>query len=119
MKPFDLEAAKRGEPIVTRDGRAVSFVAYLPTLKKACHRVIVTDGDTIQCCDERGNAIDYGPHDWDLFMAPRKRTVWVNVYIKEDGSIYTHGHESEALAKRFGVDIDGSYRGFYPLEIEE
>lgn len=23
MKPFDLEAAKRGEPLVTRDGRSV------------------------------------------------------------------------------------------------
>ena len=27
MKPFDLEAAKRGEPIITRDGVEAHFVA--------------------------------------------------------------------------------------------
>lgn len=28
MKPFDLEAAKRGEPIITRDGVEAHFVAH-------------------------------------------------------------------------------------------
>ena len=27
MKPFDLEAAKRGEPIITRDGVEAHFIA--------------------------------------------------------------------------------------------
>jgi len=30
MKPFDLEAAKRGEPIVCRDGTPAKFVAHVP-----------------------------------------------------------------------------------------
>lgn len=32
MKPFNLQAAMRGEPIVTRDGRKAKFVAYVPEL---------------------------------------------------------------------------------------
>lgn len=28
MKPFDLEAAKRGEPVVTRDGRPVRIICF-------------------------------------------------------------------------------------------
>ena len=30
MKPFDLEAAKRGEPIQCRDGRPVKFIGHVP-----------------------------------------------------------------------------------------
>ena len=34
MKPFDLEAAKRGEPIVTRGGEAAKFIAHVPDADK-------------------------------------------------------------------------------------
>lgn len=30
MKPFNLEAAKRGEPIQTRDGRKAAFIGVIP-----------------------------------------------------------------------------------------
>ena len=39
MKPFDLEAAKRGEPIQLRDGTPCKFIAHVPEAI-ACERVI-------------------------------------------------------------------------------
>ena len=40
MKPFDLEAAKRGDPIQAEDGRKLEFVAYVPGAH-AGYRVVV------------------------------------------------------------------------------
>lgn len=46
MKPFDLEAAKRGEPIVTRDGREAKFIAHVPEATNEYNRVVfLVEGD--------------------------------------------------------------------------
>lgn len=69
MKPFDLEAAKRGEPIVTRDGRKVKFVAYVP---EADDREVVclVDGELI-LFEKCGSFLDKKIQDrMDLLMAP-------------------------------------------------
>ncbi len=81
MKPFDLEAAKRGEPIVTRDGRSVVFVAHDPSFTET-HRVIVRVEGTgsPRCYAESGEYYKNYSDDLDLFMVPRKRTAYVNVY---------------------------------------
>ena len=52
MKPFDLEAAERGDPIQMEDGRKLEFVAYVPEARLE-HRVVVlcptheTNADTL------------------------------------------------------------------------
>lgn len=40
LRPFDLEAAKAGEPICTRDGQKVRFIAHVPEADEA-YRVVV------------------------------------------------------------------------------
>jgi hypothetical protein len=78
MKPFDLEAALRGEPVITRDGRPVKIAGYN---EEATY-------------DEKivGWIQEYGSCSWgedgtyhtsirysnkDLFMAPTERKEWV------------------------------------------
>ena len=88
MKPFDLEAAKAGEKVVTRDGSLVRIVCFdvessthpiLALVKGSCpseHEIIID-------FTERGTSRADGDSDWDLFMAPVKREGWINIYKHE------------------------------------
>lgn len=64
MKPFNLEAAKRGEPIITRDGRKAKFVAYVPEAEEF-QQVLVLIDSHIWSCNSKGEAFAV-----DLCMAP-------------------------------------------------
>jgi hypothetical protein len=81
LKPFDLDAAKRGEPLVTRDGRKATFIAHVPEFD-AYERVMVRI-DGLGCSVSLGEDGKFKPASescHDLFMAPRKVELWVNVY---------------------------------------
>lgn len=68
MKPFDLEAAMRGEPLVTRDGRKAKFVAYVQQ-SKGEKVIALIDGDVFMFF-ENGCYCREGEDSDDLFMAP-------------------------------------------------
>ena len=48
MKPFDLEAAKAGAPIVTRDGRSAKFIAHVAEARNKYQDALVklANGET-------------------------------------------------------------------------
>lgn len=74
MKPFNLEAAKAGKPIVTRDGRVAKFVAHEPD---AVVPVVVLISGRMHLANADGafpNAV------FDLFMAEEEITVYFNEY---------------------------------------
>lgn len=114
MKPFDLEAAKRGEPIQTRDGRKARFVAHVPEAATQRRVIALVYGDEgVSSYGEDGLVVDYYKDTNDLFMAPRKHTVWVNFYdtgchyfpsqMEADVSIYA---TSRIGGKAYPVEID-------------
>lgn len=84
MKPFDLEKAKAGAPVITRNGSAARIICFdradadtyplvaLLRLGEGIDRV-TTHTDQGRYCKEPGN-------DYDLFMGPVKREGWVNIY---------------------------------------
>lgn len=119
MKPFDLEAAKRGEPIVTRDGREAKFIAHVPELNFPV--LVLLDVGLWQA--RKDGTSNVGVHV-DLFMAPKKRTVWVNLYPpKRNGvgitGVYWCDSEDEA-DKQNDTYPDARIGGkAYPVEIEE
>jgi hypothetical protein len=78
MKPFNLEAAKRGEPIVCRDGTPAKFIAHVPEANDG-RRLIVLISNFIFTHFENGREYP-SDTDRDLFMAPKRRIVWVNLY---------------------------------------
>jgi hypothetical protein len=94
-KPFDLEAAKRGEPIITRDGREVKFIAHVPEAQRD-QRVVFLLGNLVYTADEKGRLDKDLDSFADLFMAPKKRTVWVN--LCENHIVYWYDSEKEADA---------------------
>ena len=113
MKPFDLEAAKRGEPLITRDGREAHFIAHTDKVASADKVMAVVSGDW-RAFTEQGERCSGAVSTLDLFMAPKKRTVWVNLY-RNYAAI---GYDTEERADD-GVQGDRIGDRAWPLEIEE
>jgi len=121
MKPFNLEDAKRGEPIVCRDGTPAKFIAHVPEANDG-RRLIVLISNFIFTHFENGREYP-SDTDRDLFMAPKKRTVWVNFYYSSIG-------HPVAFCKNSQVEADEEHSIYshkdkrignraYPVEIEE
>ena len=115
MKPFDLEAAKRGEPIVTRADHDVRFIAHVPEARLS-NQVVCLHGVQILTHFEDGRCTSCsGESSLDLFMAPKKRTVWVNFYTNPERAYYYNTAEC-ADDHEMNCRIGGKA---YPVEIEE
>lgn len=111
MKPFDLEAAKRGEPIVIRNGGNAKFIAYVPEARPY-QRCVYLIGDAVLSTNEEGRAQFDAKND--IYMAPKKRTVWVNFYT--DGTALYYESENEQTRHSNRTRIGGKA---YLVEIEE
>ena len=118
MKPFDLEAAKRGEPICNRRGDPLTFIAYVPDAKEGTNLITLANDGEIFLNYKDGLYIGDGDSAFDIFMAPKKRTVWVNLYNGQDGQIRGFAYESQAVADECAADtrIGGIA---HMMEIEE
>ena len=69
-RPFDLEAAKRGERVVTRDGREVAELHHFTTNTNSKWQICaVIDGSTLWFKAD-GSVSDHVSSGEDLFMAP-------------------------------------------------
>lgn len=118
MKPFDLEAAKRGEPVCTRDGTPVQQLVHFPEGGRV-NKIAALSGGVINTYDDQGRY--YGDEgsvsERDLLMAPRKRTVWVNVY-PPGTNCFGGAYETEAIANNYAGRNRIGNRA-WPLEIED
>ena len=120
MKPFGLEAAMRGEPICTRDGQPAKFIAFVPEASEE-QQLIVLIGTNIWRLYPDGRVHQgESQRSSDLFMAPKKRTVWINLYEHSSAldSYDAFVYDSEEMANnaRSADRIGGKA---WPLEIEE
>lgn len=94
-KPFDIEAAKAGAPLICRDGTPAKFIAHVPEADSSYQVAALIRGEiyafsAIGCyCNTKANE--------DLFLAPVKRKAWVNIY--EDGN----RHETKELADQRAI----------------
>jgi hypothetical protein len=81
MKPFNLEKALAGEPVITRDGRRVKIAGYneeIYPLNISLLGWIRSDIGWCEYawyCNGRYNSGEDNPSD--LFMAPTERKEWV------------------------------------------
>lgn len=117
MKPFDLEAAKRGEPIVTRDGREAKFIAHVPEAKDSLKLIIRVGSEVFGTRNNGAYGNGNRENAFDLFMAPKNRTVWVNLYPDSITGVYWCNSEEEAnRMNNSGTRIGGKA---YPVEVEE
>ena len=82
MEKFNLEEALAGKPVVTRNGKKVTELhLFKSTTGKPVIAIVegLVAGYTILGKDD-----DARDSIWDLFMAPQKKSIWVNVYDKKD-----------------------------------
>ena len=88
MRPFDLEKALAGEPVVTRDGKKVTEIFLLKTVTARQNNLLaVVDGDWYIFF--RNGALEPGLScNGDLFMAPVKMQERVRVFRCKGGESY-------------------------------
>lgn len=94
LKPFDLEAAKAGKPVCTRDGYKARIICFDA---KGMHQPIValvTQDNGVEYIETyysngRFNDDINSQSSGDLMMLPEKKEGWVNVYHNEKGEYWS------------------------------
>lgn len=105
MKPFDLERAKAGAKVCTRDGRSARIICFdrkqhtYPIVALIQHEFKKYEEDLTTHCND-GKRCPTQEQREDLFMVPVKKEGWVNVYTDRDryytgGYIYPTKEEAE------------------------
>ena len=112
MKPFDIEAAKRGEPVCTADGREVKLYAFdFPATQSGAPQPVIgvyrEDEDWVAASwSSTGRFWAKSADSNDLRMAPRKETRWVVTWKGEGSSaIYSDAFSDEVLARNTAVTL--------------
>ena len=86
LKPFNLEAAKAGKPVCTRDGRKARIICFD---RKFYHDgynypivAMVNDNDNelVHAYTQDGLLVGNMEGELDLMMLPERKDGWVNVY---------------------------------------
>lgn len=103
LKPFDLEAAKSGKPVCTRDGRKARIICFDYNGETGDYPIVaLVHYNKGNKCYERvlkytsdGLFNKYGDcqHDADLMMLPEKKSGWINV--KKDAGLFKSREEAE------------------------
>jgi len=96
--PFDLEAAKRGEPVQTRENMPLRFEQHLPHATPS-QQLIFTDPDgKIITRYVDGRLHCSGPSPYDIVMTPKPRTVlferWAGI-IEGGGYLFVRELDAE------------------------
>jgi hypothetical protein len=112
-KPFNLERALAGDPVVTRDGKPVTQLTLF-NISGRFPLVGVVDNSNESWTPTGLLCANGQTSCFDLFMAPKKRTVWVNLY----GSGFCHWYNTKAEADEASSRFRIGNRA-WPLEIEE
>ena len=117
MRPFNLEAALAGEPVMLGSGEEVHYVG-----ENNGHLIVVHDwkGEKRPGAFTRGGVHTQAPTLY-LVMKPKKRTLWINVYDALDTSTQAYPYRTMEEADRIHGMVSRERVGSraWPLEIEE
>ena len=87
LKPFDLEAAKKGKPVCTRDGRKARIICFDAKGDKPIIALVEAKGNKDALIEKveryfiNGHSVfEVRETNNDLMMLPEKKEGWVNVY---------------------------------------
>ena len=98
LKPFNLEEAKEGKPVCTRDGRKARIICF--DLKNEDNPIVAAivnhSIENLFYYTKNGKLIDGIESDEDLMMLPEKKEGWVNVY--KDGLLDTKSYPTKKEA---------------------
>lgn len=86
LKPFDLEAAKAGKPVCTRDGRKARIICFDAKRKDGKNIMALIPSkeypgfEDLVAYPNNGNYHGGHENDGDLMMLPEEKEGWVNIY---------------------------------------
>ncbi len=93
LKPFDIQKAREGKSVCTRDGHKARIICFDRRLfyKNVSYPILAlverSDGEDDVCgYNEKGKVLieDGAEYKDDLMMLPEKKEGWVNVYKREN-----------------------------------
>lgn len=125
MRPFNLDEAKAGKPVCTRDGRDARIICF--DYKHECYSIIALVDNKGKCTESLSMYTNSGAiyinrvsSASDLFMKTEKREGWVNIYKHpEHGSFVGSSiFETEESAKLAATNIN-KYKTTTKIEWEE
>lgn len=114
MKPFNLERALAGDPVVTRDGHRVTDLRYFNRQGILYPIIGVLEVDDanpeVETWTLYGRFRTHCDSDYDLFMASTKHEGWVNLYYGAEcptlgGIVYPTKEDAERDACRTDIYI--------------
>lgn len=124
MKPFDIELARKGHKVQTRDGRAVTILTV--DAKNDTYPVValvpLCGGETPQSFTKEGNyRVDKRDTGFDLFMAPTTKVAYANLYKSEANELPILGmsYRTKAEAKAGKERVLNKYIKTIKIEWEE
>ena len=100
LKPFDIQKAREGKPVCTRDGRKARIICFDRRLfyKNVSYPILAlverSDGEDDVCgYNEKGKVLieDGAEYKDDLMMLPEKKEGWVNVYNADTTFYFVEG----------------------------
>ena len=111
MKPFNLQKALAGEPVVTRDGQKIIEIHYFKYVKTKFPLVVhIENNSSVDHYTINGKwTEDFENEELDLFMAEPE--AWINVYYSkiQDKIWNSVKYNSEKEAKENIVTTMSSY----------
>ena len=93
MKEFDLEKAKAGHPVCTRDGRPARILCFDAKGIPEPIIALIDKGsyEMLETYRHNGKYLDVNMDEHDLMMAGEKKEGWVNIYKGPIKHIYRSG----------------------------
>ena len=109
MKPFNLQEALAGKPVVTRDGRPVKIAGYNPDAKPQWKLAAWVDGnlDAWYTDGTQTGKINM-PTDSDLRMAQTERKEWIVRLNPKHISYYKGPFNTKELAIVYADNWEGA-----------
>ena len=94
LKPFDIQKAREGKPVCTRDGRKARIICF--DRDWVTHIVALVSnplGESVHYYLSNGKVDFDKQNNEDLMMLPEKKDGWINV--KKDASLFKSREEAE------------------------
>ena len=81
LKPFDIQKAREGKPVCTRDGRKARIICFDWKSDTSIVALIMGDNDReeIHSYYKNGKSVRNQEYSCDLMMLPEKKEGWINI----------------------------------------
>ena len=112
LKPFDIQKAREGKPVCTRDGRKARIICYDRQSDHGFPLVVLVENtgaekdEDVRCYRLNGTTTE---PSYNLMMLPEKKEGWVNVFNHGNNATYVGNtiFPTEKLAKEAASRMNG------------